>query len=105
VLAYNRRHKRNFANQKKVQAKEASHELPKELPQESVDCPAGKSPIDRDGLLPLVEQPYDQAKLNLVKNEIKKIYKEKGIAVGAESVLNSTSTPRYVEVFIEVYKL
>ena len=57
------------------------------------------------GLLPLVEQPYDQAKLNLVKNEIKKIYKEKGIAVGAESVLNSTSTPRYVEVFIEVYKL
>ena len=57
------------------------------------------------GLLPLVEQPYDQAKLNLVKNEIKKIYKEKGIAVGAESVLNSTNTPRYVEVFIEVYKL
>jgi len=57
------------------------------------------------GLLPLVEQPYDQAKLNLVKNEIKKIYKEKGIAVGAESVLNATSTPRYVEVFIEVYKL
>ena len=57
------------------------------------------------GLLPLVEQPYDQAKLNLVKNEIKKIYQEKGIAVGAESVLNSTSTPRYVEVFIEVYKL
>jgi len=57
------------------------------------------------GLLPLVEQPYDQARLNLVKNEIKKIYKEKGIAVGAESVLNSTSTPRYVEVFIEVYKL
>jgi hypothetical protein len=57
------------------------------------------------GLLPLVEQPYDQAKLNLVKNEIKKIYKEKGIAVGAESVLKSTSTPRYVEVFIEVYKL
>lgn len=57
------------------------------------------------GLLPLVEQPYDQVKLNLVKNEIKKIYKEKGIAVGAESVLNSTDTPRYVEVFIEVYKL
>ena len=57
------------------------------------------------GLLPLVEQPYDQAKLNLVKNEIKNIYKEKGIAVGAESVLNSTNTPRYVEVFIEVYKL
>ena len=57
------------------------------------------------GLLPLVEQPYDQTKLNLVKNEIKKIYKEKGIAVGAESVLNSTNTPRYVEVFIEVYKL
>jgi hypothetical protein len=57
------------------------------------------------GLLPLVEQPYDQTKLNLVKNEIKRIYKEKGIAVGAESVLNSTNTPRYVEVFIEVYKL
>jgi D-alanine-D-alanine ligase-like ATP-grasp enzyme len=57
------------------------------------------------GLLPLVELPYDQSKLNLVKNEIKKIYKEKGIAVDAESVLNSTNTPRYVEVFIEVYKL
>ena len=57
------------------------------------------------GLLPLIEQPYDQAKLDLIKNEIKKIYKEKGIAVDAESVLNSTSTPRYVEVLIEVYKL
>lgn len=57
------------------------------------------------GLLPLVEQPYDQAKLNLIKNEIKKIYKEKGIAVDAESVLNATNTPRYVEVFIEIYKL
>jgi hypothetical protein len=60
--------------------------------------------LTQKGLLPLVEQPYDQAKLDLVKNEIKKIYKEKGIAVSAESVLNSTSTPRYVEVFIEVYK-
>jgi hypothetical protein len=61
--------------------------------------------LTQKGLLPLIEQPYDQAKLNLVKNEIKKIYKEKGIDVGAESVLNSTSTPRYVEVLIEVYKL
>ena len=61
--------------------------------------------LTQKGLLPLVEQPYDQAKLDLVKNEIKKIYKEKGIAVSAESVLNSTSTPRYVEVFIEVYKI
>jgi hypothetical protein len=61
--------------------------------------------LTQKGLLPLVEQPYDQTKLDLVKSEIKKIYKEKGIAVGAESVLNSTSTPRYVEVFIEVFKL
>lgn len=61
--------------------------------------------LTQKGLLPLIEHPYDQAKLNLVKNEIKKIYKEKGIAVDAESVLNSTSTPRYVEVLIEVYKL
>jgi hypothetical protein len=61
--------------------------------------------LTQKGLLPLVEQPYDQAKLDLVKNEIKKIYREKGIAISAESVLNSTSTPRYVEVFIEVYKL
>jgi hypothetical protein len=61
--------------------------------------------LTQKGLLPLVEQPYDQTKLDLVKSEIKKIYKEKGIAVSAESVLNSTSTPRYVEVFIEVYKL
>jgi hypothetical protein len=60
--------------------------------------------LTQKGLLPLVEQPYDQTKLDLVKSEIKKIYKEKGIAVSAESVLNSTSTPRYVEVFIEVYK-
>jgi hypothetical protein len=57
------------------------------------------------GLLPLVERPYDQAKLDLVKSEIKKMYKEKGITVDAESVLNATSTPRYVEVFIEIYKL
>jgi hypothetical protein len=57
------------------------------------------------GLLPVVEQPYDQTRLDLIKNEIKKIYKEKGISVSTESVLNSTSTPRYVEVFIEVYKL
>jgi hypothetical protein len=61
--------------------------------------------LTQKGLLPLVEQPYDQAKLDLIKIEIKKIYKEKGIAVCAESVLNATSTPRYVEVFIEVYKL
>lgn len=60
--------------------------------------------LTQKGLFPVVEQPYDQAKLELIKNEIKKIYKEKGIAVIAESVLNSTSTPRYVEVFIEVYK-
>jgi hypothetical protein len=61
--------------------------------------------LTEKGLLPLVEQPYDQAKLNLVKSEIKKIYKEKGIAVDVESVLTSTNTPRYVEVFIEIYKL
>lgn len=61
--------------------------------------------LSQKGLLPVVEQPYDQTRLDLIKNEIKKIYKEKGISVGAESVLNSTSTPRYVEVFIEVYKL
>ena len=61
--------------------------------------------LTQKGLLPLVEQPYDQTKLDLVKSEIKKIYREKGIAVSTESVLNSTSTPRYVEVFIEVFKL
>jgi hypothetical protein len=60
--------------------------------------------LTQKGLFPVVEQPYDQAKLELIKNEIKRIYKEKGIAVIAESVLNSTNTPRYVEVFIEVYK-
>jgi hypothetical protein len=60
--------------------------------------------LTQKGLLPLVEKPYDQAKLDLVKNEIKKIYREKGIAVDAASVLNATSTPRYVEVFIEVYR-
>jgi|SRR5277367_3627718 len=60
--------------------------------------------LTQKGLFPVVEQPYDQAKLELIKNEIKRIYKEKGIAVVAESVLNATNTPRYVEVFIEVYK-
>ncbi|MGB2672889.1 MAG: hypothetical protein WAO11_19430 [Candidatus Acidiferrum sp.] len=60
--------------------------------------------LTQKGLLPLVEKPYDQAKLNLIKKEIKKIYEEKGITVDAESVLNSTSSPRYVEVLIEVYK-
>jgi hypothetical protein len=61
--------------------------------------------LSQKGLLPVVEQPYDQTRLDLIKNEIKKIYKEKGISVSTESVLNATSTPRYVEVFIEVYKL
>ena len=60
--------------------------------------------LTEKGLFPLVEKPYDQAKLDLIKKEIKKIYKERGITVEAESVLNSTSSPRYVEVFIEVYK-
>jgi len=60
--------------------------------------------LTQKGLFPLVEQPYDQAKLELIKSEIKKIYKEKGITVIAESVLNATNTPRYVEVFIEVFK-
>ena len=60
--------------------------------------------LSEKGLLPVVEQPYDQAKLDLIKNEIKKIYKEKGIAVDTESVMNATSTPRYVEVFIEIFK-
>ena len=61
--------------------------------------------LSQKGLLPVVEQPYDQTRLDLIINEIKKIYKEKGISVSTESVLNATSTPRYVEVFIEVYKL
>jgi hypothetical protein len=61
--------------------------------------------LSQKGLLPVVEQPYDQTRLDLIKSEIKKIYKEKGISVSTESVLNSTSTPRYVEVFIEVFKL
>jgi hypothetical protein len=60
--------------------------------------------LTQKGFLPILEQPYDQAKLELIKNEIKKLYQERGIAVGAQSVLNSTSTPRYVEVLIEVYK-
>jgi hypothetical protein len=60
--------------------------------------------LTQKGLLPLVDKPYDQAKLDLIKKEIKKIYKERGIEVDAESVLNSTSSPRYIEVFIEVYK-
>ena len=58
------------------------------------------------GLLPVVERPYDQAKVDLIKAEVRVIYKEHGIAVGAYSALEPAGGgPRAVRVILEVYKL
>jgi hypothetical protein len=60
--------------------------------------------LAQNGLLPLVERPYDQAKVALIKDQIIAIYKEHGVAVVAESFLRPTSSPGYVEVVVEVRK-
>jgi hypothetical protein len=41
--------------------------------------------LQKRGLLPLIEKPYDQSKVDLVKTEITQIYKGRGVAVGARS--------------------
>jgi hypothetical protein len=62
--------------------------------------------LAQKGLLPVVERPYDQAKVNLIKAEIIEIYKEHGVAVGAYSALEPAGGgPRAVRVTLEVYKL
>jgi hypothetical protein len=54
--------------------------------------------------LPLVEKPYDQAKVDLIKAEIIEIYKDHGTAVVADSSLEPTRDRRAVRILIEVYK-
>jgi hypothetical protein len=62
--------------------------------------------LAQKGLLPVVERPYDQAKVNLIKAEVIEIYKEHGVAVGAYSALEPAGGgPRAVRVTLEVYKL
>ncbi len=61
--------------------------------------------LKQKGLLPLIERPYDQSKVDLLKCEIKEIYKENGVAVRLESYLRPSSSPGTVEVVIEVHKL
>ena len=73
----------------------------------SVDKPSCDEVYERltqRGFLPLVEKPYDQAKVDLIKEEVKEIYRENGIAVDVESSLRPTSSPRAVEIFIDVHK-
>jgi hypothetical protein len=62
--------------------------------------------LTQKGLLPVVERPYDQAKVDLIKAEVIEIYREHGIAVGAYSALEPAGGgPRAVRVILEVYKL
>jgi hypothetical protein len=62
--------------------------------------------LARKGLLPVVERPYDQARVDLIKAEVIEIYKEHGVAVGAYSALEPAGGgPRAVRVILEVYKL
>jgi hypothetical protein len=63
-----------------------------------------ESRLQKKGLLPLVEKPYDQAKVDLIKTEIIEIYKDYGIAVGADSSFEPTRDLLAVRILIEVYK-
>ena len=55
-------------------------------------------------LLPVVEKPYDQARVDSIKAEIVEICKEHGIAVSADRSLEATRDLRAVRILIEVYK-
>ncbi len=61
--------------------------------------------LEQKGLLPVVEKPYDQSKVDLIKAEIIQIYREHGIAVGAYTALEPAAGPLAVKVTLEVYKL
>jgi hypothetical protein len=61
--------------------------------------------LEQKGLFPLVEKPYDQSKVDLIKAEIIQIYREHGIAVGAYTALEPAGDPHAVKVTLEVYKL
>ena len=60
--------------------------------------------LHQRGLLPLVEKPYNQAKVEAIKAEIVEIYKEHGIAVGTDSSLEPTRDLHAVRIIIGVYK-
>jgi len=62
--------------------------------------------LAQKGLLPVVERPYDQVKVDLIKAAVIEIYKEHGVAVGAYTALEPAGGgPRAVRVTLEVYKL
>lgn len=63
-----------------------------------------ESRLQKKGLLPLVEKPYDQAKVDSIKAEIVEIYKDHGIAVGADSSLEPSRELRAFRILLEVYK-
>ena len=63
-----------------------------------------ESPLQKNGLLHLVEKTYDQAKVDLIKAEIIEIYRDYGIVVGAYSALEPASSLRAVRIVLEVYK-
>jgi hypothetical protein len=63
-----------------------------------------ESRLRKKRLLPPVEKPYDPAKVDLIKTEIIEIYKDYGIAVGADSSLEPTRDLLAVRILIEVYK-
>jgi hypothetical protein len=65
-----------------------------------------ESRLQKKGLLPLAEKPYDPAKVDLIKTEIIiiEIYKDYGIAVGADSSLEPTRDLLAVRILIEVYR-
>jgi hypothetical protein len=62
-----------------------------------------ESPLQKNGLLHLVEKTRDQAKVDLIKAEIIEIYRDYGIAVGADSSLEPIRDLLAVRIFIEVY--
>jgi hypothetical protein len=62
-----------------------------------------ESPLQKNGLLHLVEKTYDQAKVDLIKAEIIEIYRDYRIAVGADSSLEPTRDLLAVRILIEVY--
>lgn len=61
--------------------------------------------LQEKGLLPVIEKPYDQAQVDLIKTEIVQLYKEHGITVGAYSAIEPANGPRAVRITLEIYKL
>jgi maltose-binding protein MalE len=61
--------------------------------------------LTQKGLLPMVDQPYDQAKVDAIKTALKEIYKENGITVDVQSSQQPTNSPHAVRVMFEVTKI